>query len=71
MWRNENALILDKSLETAFDQGTFVLVPIDTRPDELTRWKVLLLDDSKRYKIVDPDLRSKYFLSHEFQACQS
>ncbi|KAI4134399.1 MAG: hypothetical protein LQ347_001557 [Umbilicaria vellea] len=48
VWRNENALIIDKGLETAFDKGAFVLIPILTRPDEPTRWKTVLLDNTRR-----------------------
>ena len=51
VWRNENALIMIKGLETAFDKGAFVLVPIPTMPGQPTRWKTVLLDDTRRNSV--------------------
>ena len=52
VWRNENALVLDKGLETAFDKGRFVLVPIPTLANEPTRWKTIVLYDSDRSSVI-------------------
>ena len=53
MWRFENAIIVDKVIETAFDNGHLTIVPVDKPKGEPTAFKVLLLNEEWRGKLFD------------------
>jgi hypothetical protein len=44
----ENCLLMHKTLEKLFDQGCFVLMPVDPREYPVRRWKVVVTDDDAR-----------------------
>ncbi|KAI9774729.1 MAG: hypothetical protein M1839_001649 [Geoglossum umbratile] len=44
----DNCLILFSSVETAFDNGNFVILPVDLKETPIRRWRVAIVNDSCR-----------------------
>ncbi|KAI9721474.1 MAG: hypothetical protein M1812_002236 [Candelaria pacifica] len=46
-WSMKNAMIIANKLETAFDKGWFILLPLESKPNEPSRWQFYLMDQDK------------------------
>ncbi|KAI9719925.1 MAG: hypothetical protein M1835_004043, partial [Candelina submexicana] len=52
LWELKNAMIMSSSLEEGFDRGFFVLLPLESKPGEPSRWQFYLLASDKAKKQV-------------------
>ncbi len=53
VWSLRNGMIMTKQLEKAFDEGTFIIVPMDTASDDKPqRYKLVLMDEKRRNQTV-------------------
>lgn len=52
MWSMGNGMMMHQDFEESYDEHTFCLVPID-RPGQPDGWKLVLIDEEKRFKKVN------------------
>ncbi len=46
LWSVRNGLVMMAHLEEQFDKGGFLLMPLPSKPDQPTRWKFVLMDET-------------------------